>query len=241
MKYKNISLFLVVCFLNGVCTLIGSVLGSKLVNGLFLGAVAGGIVGVLAATWLATRLGLIERANYGAVSIGGIAGFILASIVAITNLHMAIIPLASITLVGLGAVVGNKYLSKVNVPKSDTALALIGFALSAPALFFVSASLLKYSLGVGQLFDLLDSILSNPDRLRTFNLISPFVFLGGLLMALVLNLYPQVGLQVRREGNRYVATVIAEAKPINLVIIALCSLLLVTLVGYIALENLSHL
>jgi len=242
MKHKNVWLFLIVCFLSGVCTLVGSVLGTRLVaGGLLWGAFAGGIVGVMAATWVATRLALIERANYNAGSIGGVAGFILASIVAITNLHTSIIPLASITLVGLGTVLGNRYLTKGNVRKSDTALALIGFVLSAPALFFVSASLLKYGLGVGQLFDLLGGILSNPERLRTFNLVSPFVFLGGLLAALVLNLYPQVGLQVRREGKRFVLTITAEAKPINLAIIGLCSLLLVTLVGYVALENLSRL
>jgi hypothetical protein len=64
---------------------------------------------------------------------------------------------------------------------NDHKLAGLGFALLLAPLFFVSASLLEYGLGVGILFDPLESFLSDPQRLQVFNLISPVVFLGGLI------------------------------------------------------------
>jgi len=83
MKHKNISLFLIFCFLSGVGTLVGSVLGHSVGgNGLFMGAIVGGSLGVLVSTWLAIRLNLIERASYGAVTGSSLVGFMLASIFA---------------------------------------------------------------------------------------------------------------------------------------------------------------
>jgi uncharacterized membrane protein YidH (DUF202 family) len=241
MKYKNVILFLVVCFLTGVGTLVGSVLGHNVGGiGLFLGAIAGGSLGVLVSAWLATRLKIIERSTYGAVAVSALAGFVLASIIAVTNLHTPIIPLLSISLVGLAAIVGNSYISRIQVTKSNTGLAIIGLALTAPALFFVSVSLLKFSFGVDQPFNLLEGILSNPDQFHLFNIISPFVFVGGLLAGVLLNLYPQIEMQLRRDQGKLVATITAEASPINLVVVMLGCLLLLILFGYIALENLAN-
>lgn len=62
---------------------------------------------------------------------------------------------------------------------NDYRLAGIGFALLLAPLFFVRASLLKYGLGIGLLFDPLDrAFLSDPGSLRVFNLVSPIVFLA---------------------------------------------------------------
>jgi hypothetical protein len=241
MKYPNLSLFLIACFLSGVSTLVGSVVGHGLgTNGLFLGAGVGGILGVLGSTWLAVRLKLIERSNYRVVSISGIAGLTLASVITVLNLHTVLIPLMSVALVGCGAVVGNKYMSRLQAAKSNTTLAVLGLVLAAPALSFVAIALLKYGFKVDQPFNLLESSLSNPDRFSIFNLVSPFVFLGGLCIALVLNLFPQIQLQIRRDNQRVVATITAEAKVINLAMAILCCLLLAVLVGYAALENLSR-
>jgi hypothetical protein len=241
MKHKNVSLFLIVCFLSGVSTFIGSVLGHGIGgNGLFIGAIVGGCLGVLASTWLAIRLKLIARSTYGAVAISGIAGFILASIIAVTNLYTPIIPLASIALIGLGAIIGNVYVSRIEIAKSQALSAIIGLAFSAPALFFIAASLLKYNFGVSQPLTLFENMLATPDKLHLFNIISPIVFIGGLLIGVIVNLYPQIEMQLRRDQGRLVATITAEAKPINLAVVILGCLLLATLFGYVALENLAH-
>jgi hypothetical protein len=79
------------------------------------------------------------------------------------------------------------------VMMQDRRLASIGFVLLLAPLYFVSASLLKYELGVGFLFDPLEAFLSVAGRREVFNLISPVVFLGGLGLALALNITPSRG------------------------------------------------
>jgi hypothetical protein len=238
---QNITLFLIVCFLTGVSTFIGSVLGHGLGgDGLFLGALVGGCLGVLASTWLAIRLKLIARSTYGAVAGSGIAGFILASIIAVTNLHTPIIPLASIALTGLGAIAGKTYVSRIMIAKSQALVAILGLGLSAPALFFIVASLLNSNFGVSQPFSLFESMLATPERLRLFNIISPVVFVGGLLLGVIMNLYPQLEMQFRLDQGRLVATITAKAKPLNLAIVIFGCLLLASLFGYVVLENLAN-
>jgi hypothetical protein len=124
--------------------------------------------------------------------------------------------------------------------KSQALLAILGLGLSAPALFFITASLLKYDFGVSQPFTLIENMLATPEQAHLFNIISPIVFVGGLLMGVIVNLYPQLEMQLRRDQGRLVATITAEVKPINLVIVILGCLLLATLFGYVALENLAH-
>ncbi len=117
-------------------------------------------------------------------------------------------------------------------------LAGIGFALLLAPLFFVSASLLKYGLGIGLLFDPLEhSIFSDPQRLRVFNLVSPIIFLGGLGVALALNTHALLRLSVSREDGALVGTVRLEPRLLNMVVVAVSASLLVILLGYAFLEN----
>jgi hypothetical protein len=123
------------------------------------------------------------------------------------------------------------------VKVNERRLAWAGLALVAAPLFFVAASLLKYELGIGFLFDPLEALLSDPQRLRVFNLISPLVFLGGLGLALVLNAYAILRLNVGREEGAIVGTLRLEVRFWNIAVAVLSLLLLVTLVGYFFVEN----
>ena len=126
------------------------------------------------------------------------------------------------------------------VSMNDYKMAGLGFALLLAPLFFVAASLLKYGLGVGFLFDPLNALLSDPQRLRIFNLISPVAFLGGLNLALAVNLYAVLGLNVAREDGAFVSTVRLEIKLANIAVVVVSALLLGTLVGYFFLENFTY-
>jgi hypothetical protein len=111
MGFKDALLFIVVCGIEGICILLGSVLGNSIVRGggLFAGAIVGGIVGVAAALLLAARFGLIDRAVYGAAFLGGVIGFIVAAAIAVKNLRGPVIPVMSTGLVGLGAIIGKAF------------------------------------------------------------------------------------------------------------------------------------
>ena len=107
MALKNLLLFLVVSGLDAMLILLGSFVGHSIRGiGLFNGAISGGIVGVALAVWLATRLRLLDRASYGATFLGGLIGFILAAVIAVKNLHGPLIPMVSVGLIGLGAILG---------------------------------------------------------------------------------------------------------------------------------------
>jgi hypothetical protein len=123
---------------------------------------------------------------------------------------------------------------------NDYKLAGLGFALLLAPLFFVSASLLKYGLGIGFLFDPLEHFLSEPGRRQVFNMISPIAFLGGLGLAVAANLYAVLRLSVDREAGVVVSTVRLEVKLANIAVILVSTALLVTLVGYAFLENFTY-
>ena len=107
MALKNLLLFLIVSALDAICILLGSFMGHSIPSiGLFAGAITGGIIGVALGVWLASRLRLLDRASYGATFLGGLIGFILAAVIAVKNLHGPLIPMASVALIGVGAILG---------------------------------------------------------------------------------------------------------------------------------------
>jgi len=107
MALRDLYLFILVCLLAALLTFAGSVLGNSMgKTGLFVGAVIGGLTGVALAVWLSTRIGLLSKANFRPALIGGIAGFIVAAVIAVNGLWTPIIPLASVALIGAGALVG---------------------------------------------------------------------------------------------------------------------------------------
>ena len=104
---KNLLLFLIVSALDAICILFGSFMGHSIPSiGLFAGAITGGIIGVALGVWLASRLRLLDRASYGATFLGGLIGFVVAAVIAVKNLRGPFIPMASVSLIGLGAILG---------------------------------------------------------------------------------------------------------------------------------------
>jgi peptidoglycan/LPS O-acetylase OafA/YrhL len=107
MSRKNLVLAALVSSLAGAATFLGSVVGHFFgTAGVFTGAIIGGIVGVVAATRIALKRGIIAPKRFWGATIGGILGLILAAEIATRNLSTPVIPLASILLIGLGAVFG---------------------------------------------------------------------------------------------------------------------------------------
>ena len=104
----------------------------------------------------------------------------------------------------------------------------------------MSASLLKDGLGIGFLFDPLEAFLSASGRRVVFNVVSPFVFLGGLSLALALNICAVARLNVGREEGTLVSTVRLKLRLSNIAVATVSILSLVTLVGYAFLENFTH-
>ena len=107
MTRKTMLLFVLVTFFAGVATFLGSVLGHFVgKGGLYTGAIIGGIAGVAVGTRIAVKRGVLGPKRYWGATIGGVLGLILAAEIATRNLSTPVIPLASILLIGLGAIFG---------------------------------------------------------------------------------------------------------------------------------------
>jgi hypothetical protein len=121
-------------------------------------------------------------------------------------------------------------------PLSGSALGLLFLI---PVALFTTASLLKYAVGVPVLYDGL-GFLAEPRQLPWYERASPFLFLGGPLLAAALSLGAIMQLEVRRDQDFVVTTVTLRPRLLNLAVATLSLVLLAILAGYAVAENLGH-
>jgi hypothetical protein len=231
---KNTLIFLSETFSCGLFTFLGSVLGHAFgQTGLIIGALMGGISGIVVVTILLSRVGLITIPHRKQAIVFGAATFIVAAVFAVTNLNSPVIPLLSLLLVGTGSVFGNSY-SAQEENKKPYRYALIGMVSLLPVFYFVAGSLVKYNLGVHHSFTLLDWFQADAMRQHYFNIVSPFIFTGGLSLGLVLNgsvFFNLPRLSISFGGSN------ARLYKANLLLVIMSTLLLITLVSYLLIEN----
>ena len=125
------------------------------------------------------------------------------------------------------------------VVKRPAASATIGLLLIAPVLLFVSSSVLKYELGVPFLYDGL-GFLASPPRLAFYDAISPFLFLGGPTLAVLLNLPAILHVRIQREGGELTGSFRLRPRALNAVVVATGLVLLGILLAYLVVENVGH-
>lgn len=82
--------------------------------------------------------------------------------------------------------------------------------------------------------------LDDPRRFGAFNLVSPVLFLGGLTVAVASNLFAVARVRLRREpGSLMVGTLTLYPRTWNLAVLTLAGMLLIAILGYAILENLT--
>ncbi|HEY3216675.1 MAG TPA: hypothetical protein VGK93_09310 [Candidatus Eisenbacteria bacterium] len=116
--------------------------------------------------------------------------------------------------------------------------AVLGGILVAPAAYFVAAAVLKYGLGFPYAFEPVERLSRDPAAWRLFNWISPVVFLGGGLAALLLNGLAVAAFELRREPETLAATILVRKRVANLWVAALSLACIALLLGYGVVENL---
>ncbi len=231
---KNMRLFLMECFFCGLFTFVGSIIGHAFGQStLFAGAVIGGISGIILTACFLSKTSIIKKNRLALIISCGILTFLLAAFLAVTNLSSPIIPLLSILLVGMGCVFGNNYILRKEQKKANI-FALIGLLLILPASYFIIGSIVKYNLGFNTSFTLLDWFQGNPARNEYFNRLSPFVFLGGIFLSLLLNISIQI--RIQHKGLFY-SSMATNFQKVNFLIAGVSGLLLLTLMFYLLLEN----
>ena len=107
----------------------------------------------------------------------------------------------------------------------DHILAGVGLVVALPAIYFFTGSFLKYELNLLPNFD----IFIPP----------PIVMVGGLLLAIVLNMFPLLWIQPMR-GQKSPAMRLVTLKPWNTAIVGIAGVFLALLLGYVLVENLAE-
>ena len=73
---------------------------------LFAGAIVGGALGAVGGVALCVKLGWLAAQQRTAATIGAVAGFLVATPIAVMNLHTPVTPILICSLAGVGALVG---------------------------------------------------------------------------------------------------------------------------------------
>jgi len=117
--------------------------------------------------------------------------------------------------------------------------AILGVVLCFPAFYFVSANILKYQFGIGFMAEPLQYFYNDPVISKYFNLTSPFVLLGSLTLAILLNAISIFQFQLSKSKDIISGPLSVKTKILNIAAIGLGGLLICVLLGYAFIENYS--
>lgn len=109
---------------------------------------------------------------------------------------------------------------------TDNLLAMVGFLIALPGIYFFTGSFMKYELNLLASID----ILVPP----------PAVMIGGLLFAIILNVYPLIRQRATIADRAVTSYQVFKARPWNTIILLLGGLYLTLLLGYVVMENLAE-
>jgi hypothetical protein len=230
-KNNGKKIFIRLSFITGISILLFSLIGhyltpTKLIPSSFIG----GITGIILANFLCFKQKCIDRTNLLPVTLFTLITFGVVSFVIVFNLNHPLLIICSFFLIGLTAVFTNKYFIKYPNTSKKKLYCVAGVLLSFPAIYFITASILKFQFGYDFFFTPLNSFLNSPNGQQNFNAITPFLFGGGLLLSFILNAFAQV--EVINKNVRW------RIHPLNLVVLLLTGFAGIVLSAYLVIENL---
>lgn len=120
--------------------------------------------------------------------------------------------------------------------KSRTAF-VVGILMILPALYFITASILKYNFGFAFLFEPLEIFFTSHQMLKIFNLISPAIFLFGLLGAFVINFLTMFSIKFWKEKNVLQSEISFIPRTLNLTVSIISFSSLMIMLAYVVTEN----
>ena len=106
---KKLILFIEVCLICGLLIVGFSMVGTKLIktNGIFIGAIIGGLIGIVLSVRIAIYFSLANKSAFKSIVFYSLLGFILAIKICFYNFNNPIIVVASTSLIGFGALLGD--------------------------------------------------------------------------------------------------------------------------------------
>jgi hypothetical protein len=238
-KNKNLKIFVITSFVTGVSIFLFSVFGhfltpAKLIPSSFIGGTAGIILSIL----LCIKKNIIDRINFLYVVIFTLITFGAVSFVIAFNLNKPLLVVGFFFLIGLTSVISNRYFKKHPAISKYKVFCVVGILLALPALYFVTASIMKFQFGYSFLFNPVDDLLSTTNGQQNFNAITPFLFGGGLGLSFFLNAFSQLELVKNKNGLLPFRVVRMRINLYNLSVVILTGFIGMLIMSYLVIENL---
>lgn len=243
MHYSNffksdVKTFTIVNFATAFVMIFGSIIGHYLTpNQLIPSAVSGGVIGLLVGVYFSVKLNCIDRKYSFQVFLASLYYFGLMAFLAVFNLHNPVFILIGFSLTGFVTIISNWYLVKHPNLSISKIYGLFGLLFAFPALYFMVASLLKFQLGEGLLFNMIERLLNRTNGQENFNAITPFIFGGGLMLAFALNLFSQIE-KTEVDANFRFSHLQIRVKTLNFIVVLLSGFVGLAILSYLAVENL---
>ncbi len=128
---------------------------------------------------------------------------------------------------------------KIRTPQLNSRKSfLLGIIIMLPAVYFLVANVLKYNFGISFMHDSLNIVYSNESVFKIFNSISPFIFLGGLLVALAVNMLTMLSINIESAKGTLKSSMALTPRLANMVIVIISLLAFSLMFGYAVVENL---
>ena len=111
--------------------------------------------------------------------------------------------------------------------------AIWGTVLMFLPVYFVLAMILKYNLGIGFLTPPIDYLLN----FGFFESISPLIFIGGLLLAILFNLFAVLHFGYSHDKSEFTINITIKKKMYNLIVLGISGLFFFIIMLYGFMEN----
>lgn len=221
----------------GLLTFLGSVIGNAFgATIIFAGAFIGGATGIYLSLQVASKFDFVDKDHRQVLFLSGLVFYSIAVLFAVTNLGSPVIPLLSILLVPVGIIAG-MYILETTLREDNLLRFLISAIVITPVCYFVIGSIVKSELGLVNSFTLLDWINQSFIRKRYFNMISPLLFFGGIVITVAMNLSTtkkRFNIPFLKSINFRIASL-----P-QLILISISVLMFTILTAYAVVENIHH-
>jgi len=235
---RDFKILLIVNFSTAIFMLLLSMVGHFITPyKLIPTAVIGGTTGLVLGIYLCFKRHYIDRNNLIPVLLSSLIYFGAMAFIAVFNLHSPLIIISCFSLTGISTILGNHYFSNhLNLSRSKI-YGTLGLVLAFPALFFILASFLKSQFDSNFLFGAVDYFLNRTNGQENFNAITPFIFGGGLSLAFGINVFAQLENFTTPNIFKHKNLKISF-KALNLFVVILTGILGLTVLSYLAFENL---
>ena len=235
---RDLKTFAVVNFLTAFLMILFSMVGHYFTPyKLIPSSVIGGTTGLLSGVYLCFKLHYIDKRIFFPVLLSSLIYFGAISFLAVFNLDSPIVIILGFSLTGLTTIISNHYFASLQCFSTNKIYGILGLILAFPALYFVVASILKFQFGNNFLFGFVDNLLNRTNGQENFNAITPFLFGGGLVLALGLNLFSQIE-NIGTANDFSYKSLRLRFKALNLFVVLLTGFIGLAILSYLALENL---